>query len=124
MSGIGGYYELIKVIANGTDRNMRGYFLHLAKMGSDDKLAFDIAVGNLISGEIVKSGTDEKGDLYTTQNVKVTRKPVQGKIGEDQRTFTYLLDVFRRIKFSDQFDTLTMFSDRNDSMFFKKYRKE
>lgn len=120
--GVKGDYKLVKVIVNGTEQDIQDYNLRLSKPeGADGKIQFDLHVGNYLNGLIVKAGKDAEGDLYSVRDVSTTAMGIFGKMGEDEATLFGALPMMKRMKFSEQFDELTITSEPNTTLVFKRF---
>ena len=122
--GIKGDYKLVKVTVNGTDEDISGYSIRLNKAdGPEEKIEFGIRVGNILNGLIVKNGKDAEGDLHQSKDVSTTAMGVFGKTGEDEDTISGAIYQLNRIKFSDDFNELTITAP-NTVMQFKRFLPE
>ena len=109
---------------NGTDEDISGYSIRLNKAdGPEDKIEFGIRVGNILNGLIVKNGKDAEGDLHQSKDVSTTAMGVFGKTGEDEDTISGAIYQLNRIKFSDDFNELTITAP-NTVMQFKRFLPE
>ena len=119
--GIRGDYKLVKV--NGTVQDGEGYFLRLGKPqgGRWNKIWTKLFFGDhdVLKGDIVNGGKDSQGDLY--EFVKFV-EPWFRRASNDSRTILTSIKNLKRMKFSKNFDQLTIIAtDPNSTLHFKRF---
>lgn len=86
-----------------------GYTLRLSKPENDQgKVRLDLRIGNELTGLIVKHGKDAEGDLYGLENWSSTKMLNFGKRQEDEDLVFPVMYSLKRVKFSENFDELTI----------------
>lgn len=63
---------------------------------------------NNLGGVITKAGTDAEGELYKLDNVSSTLVGTFGKDTDNENYFFGVLKTLNRVKFSENFDQLTI----------------
>lgn len=95
-----------------------GYTLRLSKPENDQgKVRLDLRIGNELTGLIVKHGKDAEGDLYGLENWSSTKMLNFGKRQEDEDLVFPVMYSLKRVKFSENFDELTIYAPGTTLLF-------
>lgn len=137
-SGIRGDYKLVKM--NGNQWNGKLFLMKFDKPeGEGNKILAEMYYDQMdypnSMGEIVKQGKDAEGDLYEyilpnlcgrSNKCRVMgRASDESDESDDSRTIFRAIENLRRMKFSENFDDLTIISyEPNVTLLFKRFFRE
>lgn len=98
-----------------------GYILNLGKPEfNQGKIWLEFRIGNRLTGSIVKQGKDVDGDLYSLEDWSSTKMAIFGKPQEDEELVFPLVYNLKRVKFSDDFNELTIGAPSSTLLFKRK----
>lgn len=127
--GVRGDYKLDKATVNGTVKELKEkHFLQFRQL-KDDTIWVQVHVGSRSwSGRILKMGKDAEGDIYEFRFDIIMPYKFHfygDDESEDVKTVYRTISTLKRMKFSDEFDQLTIISERlGITLLYKRFVRE